>query len=163
MKPAEIKLRLRELADMMIEDGGVSVTSLSDMFRSATDPNELLDLGAEALYDLVSRYARDVLNDLKRSSNGQMTFPGILGEVDETVTTLNAEGGYVLKYLRHATVADLLTDVRLHEENVVTARKALDRAERRNEALVPLMESQGFETVAEALAHLGFDEKPSDN
>lgn len=162
MKALEIKQQLRELADMLMDDGGVSAMSLAQTFRSVTGPDELFDLGQDALDELITRWSTDIIKAKRRSGNGSARLPGI-GEVDETVTTLNAEGGYVVKYLRHATPADLLADVQLHEENVQTARKALDRAERRNGVLIPLMESQGFETVAEALAHLGLNGTPSDD
>lgn len=154
MKALEIKQQLRELADVLMDDGGVSAMSLAQTFRSQTDPKELLDLGSDALDELVMRWSRDIIKDRRRVGNGQMTFDGI-GEVDETITTLDFEGGYVIKHLRHATLADLLTDERLHEENVGTASKALDRASARNRVLVPLMESKGFETAADALAYLG--------
>ncbi len=157
MKAFEIKQQLRELADILMDDGGVSAMSLAQTFRSVTNPDELLDLGREALDELVMRWSKDIIKDRRRSGNGQMTFEGI-GEVDETVTTLDGEGGYVVKHLRHATLADLLADVQLHEENVETARKALERAKNRNRMLVPLMESEGFNTVAEALTHLGVDD-----
>ena len=154
MKKSEIKQRLRELAEKLIDGGGVSAMSLAETFRSVTDPDELLDLGREALDELINRWSNDILNDRRRSGNGQLTLAGI-GQVDETVTTLNAEGGYVLKHLRHATLADLIADVQLHQDNVLTAQKALDRALRRNRALLPLMEAEGLATAGEALAQFG--------
>lgn len=157
MNASEIKSRLRELADKLIDDGGVSAMSLVESFRSVTDPDELLELGQDALDELVLRWSKDIIKDRRRNGNGQMTLDGI-GDVDETITTLDGEGGYVVKHLRHATLDDLLVDVRLHEENVQTAQRALERAKQRNRALVPLMEANGFATAGPALVQFGLSE-----
>lgn len=153
MRTAQLKARLRELANKMIDDGGVSAMSLAVEFKTITDPEELMSLGQEAFDDLIKRWAADIVNDLRRVRNGQLVLEGI-GEVDETVTTVDGEGGFVVKHLHHATVADLIMDVELHQENVNTAQRALLRAKDRNRALIPLMESNGYTTVGEVLSSL---------
>lgn len=153
MRTAQLKARLRELANKMIDDGGVSAMSLAVEFKTITDPDELMSLGQEAFDDLVKRWAADIVDGLRRVRNGQLVLPGI-GEVDETVTTVDPEGGFVVKHLHHATEPDLIMDEELHQQNVDTAQQALLRAKNRNRALIPMMKARGCKTVGELLSLL---------
>ena len=112
-----------------------------------------IDFGAEQVDELLRRWAKDIVDGKRRNSNGQLSFEGI-GEFDDTVTTLNAEGAYVVKRLRYATKADLLADEQIHNDNVRKATEALERARKRNLRLIPLMDDHGYDIAGDALDHL---------
>jgi hypothetical protein len=145
----KIKKQLRELAEVLMEEGGVSVMRLVDAFRSTADPDDMLALGQDALDELVARWAKDIIKDRRRNGNGQLSLP--FGDIDETVTTVDGEGGHVTKFARHATRKDLESDLDLHDENERQARRAHERAILRNTVLIPIMEEHGFDTAGEAM------------
>lgn len=154
MNKSEIKQQLRHIADQLIDDGGVSYMQVVEAFKATTTPDDLLDLGADALDELVQNWSKAIVDEKRRAGNREVSLPGI-GDFDETVTTLNAEGAYLVKHLRHATRADLLADVELHEDNVRRASEALERARHRNRRLIPVMDELDAETAGEALRYLG--------
>lgn len=150
---SKIKQQLRELAEVLMDEGGVSVMRLVDAFRSTADPDDMLALGQDALDELVARWAKDIIKDRRRNGNAQLSLPGF-GDIDETVTTLDGEGGHVTKFARHATRRDLESDLELHDENERQARRAHERAILRNTVLIPIMEEHGFNTAGEAMEWL---------
>lgn len=154
MDANQIKNHLRDIADQLLEDvDGVSYMQVFDAFKSSVSAEDLMDFGAEQVDELLRRWAKDIVDGKRRNSNGQLSFEGI-GEFDDTVTTLNAEGAYVVKRLRHATKADLLADEQIHNDNVRKATEALERARKRNLRLIPLMDDYGYDIAGDALDHL---------
>jgi len=152
MNTAEVKTELRRIAGDLLETGGVSPWQIIAMFKQ-TNEAVLVDLGADALEDLLGRWAKDVVEQKRKAGNAQLIFPGI-GQVDLTVTTVSAEGGPVLKRLVHATAKDLVIDHEIHKTNVLAATDAEARANERNLVLLPIMAKHGFTTAGQALDYL---------
>lgn len=153
MKPAEIKAELRTIADELLASGGVSPLAIVARYKKNVGTALLIDLGADAVDDLLRRWAKDIVDHNRNASNAQLSFEGF-GTFDETVTTVGVDGEPTLKLLRHATAEDCRYDLELHHTNERLAIEARRRAEQRNLVFLPLMEEHGFATVGEAIEHL---------
>ena len=151
----EILQAMTEIADFLsAEPTGVTWLEVRETYKAthATDP-DFSELSAEIMDDYLKRCAQDIVNRFRRG-NGQMTLPGIGIDVDRTVTIQDGEGGFRVKQLAHATIADMETDVEVMAENAAQAMRAFDRARDRNDFLIPLMREHGFTTAGEAIAWL---------
>lgn len=156
MNVNEIKARLTTVMDQMLSDGQeVTYMQMVDGFIAITDETELLNLGADALADYLRRVARSILNRKRRTSSRQMAFEG-LGEFSETVTTINAEGAYVVKLMRYARAADLMVFEKIHRDNADNAREAWDNVRQLSATFLPVMEENDC-TFEEAARLLGFE------
>lgn len=153
MTPLDVKQSMRSIceAQQSTPDGATWLSIRQEFEVIAAD---LSGLESFLLEDFLSNCAKGVLKSARRQHNAQLNLPGI-GDVDATVTTYDGEGGYRVKLIGFATEADLIADLAIHAENVTSAQDALQRAERRNRGLIPLMRSQGFAVAGDAIAHLG--------
>jgi hypothetical protein len=141
---------MRELRDEMLDtDTGVSVRSLHAEFRGRYD--YLKDEPADAWWDRHVRSLAATVITPNRSQ--QLSLPG-LGDIPNTITTFDGEGGHVHKRLTRATRQDLLNDQHIQQINAESAKKAYELALQRNDTLIAVMDEQGFATAGEAVDFL---------
>jgi len=142
-----IRQWLREYAEEAIDspNGAHPVALVS---RLLDEHPEVRGHADELLEDALRGWANEAIKP-KRMETAPL--PGLGDSCPITVTAPDGEGGYIVKSIRLATVADLVADVAIHEENVTHALRGRRLALRRNDRLVPLMEEHGFELAGDAL------------
>lgn len=153
MNVAEIKAELTSIHNERMQNPSGShwaevVSEFNQRF-----PDARHEVGADMFDRFIKGEAIKVTTDTDRASRTQLKLPGF-GEWDDTVTLPDGEGGWRRKRLQFASADDLRADYEIHRENVDRAVAALDRAENRNDALLPTMAEHGFDTAGDAIAHL---------
>ena len=150
MHKYEVNRLLADLRDEMLDtDEGVSGARLAARFD--TEYPYVRDEMASVLYDEWLRSKADSIAKPPRTA--QEHLPG-LGDVPKTVTTFDAEGGFIYKRLWRGSVADLENDLQIQTVNADAAVAARRVAEQRNHLLVPIMVEHGFATAGEAISWL---------
>ena len=153
MNVAEIKAELTAIhSDHMQTPSGSHWAEVIEDFNDRF-PDARYEVGADMFDRYLKEQAVKITTDTDRSSRTQQVLPGF-GEWDDTVTLPDGEGGYRRKRLQFATARDLTADYEIHRANVDRAVAALDRAENRNDALLPVMGQHGFGTAGDAITWL---------
>jgi hypothetical protein len=149
MNTADIKRQMRSIAEHMLDTAdGASWAPVVDAWKS-TNADAIPEISTELFDGLVTRLAREVIKDISGTGNSQVPLPGF-GDIDAYVTARTPEGGYLVKHVRHAVVADLMADAEIHEDNVRSALEARRRAKGRNRTLIPVMQEHEC-TAGEAM------------
>lgn len=153
MKVADIAAELQSIHDEQIDtNDGAHWARLVEEFN-ARYPDARDDIGPGMFDDWLRHKALEVMRDSDRRASKQLSFPGI-GDIDATVTIPDGEGSFRHKRIERATGPDLVADLAIHEQNVSAAIDARNRAQKRNDLFLPVMDDHGFATAGEAIEYL---------
>lgn len=155
MNSVEIARHISAIIDQQYEDGqAVTWVGVVDAARSTIPSEELEAIAHDAIQAFLANTAKQQIRKKVRDESEQLQLPGF-GSFDNSVTVPVTEGAFGVKKITCATLTELHHNHKLKADNARNVNARLEALERFMDLVLPVMEENGFETVLDALQHLG--------